>query len=120
MTQVRKWLPRVNVSSHGRGHRFESCIAHREKPLLSGGFFASGVAAPGECFYVQGRGQRRQDLILRLTAGLWGVGVERFAPRVGCGVWKSHRSAVQDAEGAAAVCKVEACGGIRGRAGTRP
>ena len=89
MTHVRKRLPETNLSSHGRGRGFESPIAHREKPLLSGGFFASGTAAPCERFCVQGRGQRQQALMLRLAAGLWGVEVERFAPRVGCGVGRA-------------------------------
>lgn len=31
----------TDLPSHGRGRGFESLIAHREKPLLSGGFFAS-------------------------------------------------------------------------------
>ncbi len=30
------------LPSHGRGHWFETSIAHPEKPLLSGGFLASG------------------------------------------------------------------------------
>ena len=45
----------------GRGHRFESCIAHTEKPLLSGGFFAFG-----------GR---------RLSRGRGQNGVNRWQPR---------------------------------------
>ena len=32
------------MRSHGRGRGFESLIAHRKKPLLSGGFFAFGAS----------------------------------------------------------------------------
>ena len=64
MTQVRKWLPREKLSSHGRGRGFESPIAHREKPLLSGGFVFVLGPRVHDLFGAHGRGQRQKALDL--------------------------------------------------------
>ena len=61
MAQLRKRLPRANVSSHGRGHGFESRIAHHEKPLFSRGLFASGQTKSCDLLSVHGRGHPSDD-----------------------------------------------------------
>jgi len=67
----------VDFHSHGRGRGFESPIAHSEKPLLSGGFFASGDFHVCDLLGARGRGHTlecRGELgFLRPMIGLNGV-----------------------------------------------